>query len=68
MNNKVQTPACLVCGEGSVVYLTDDEYVGYMRWQRGELIQVAMPTVSASVRETIMTGTHPACWDKMFGE
>lgn len=34
------------------------------RWQGGELIQVAMPHLSADDREFIMTGIDN--WDEMF--
>ena len=33
---------------------------------RGPYIQKAMPSVSADVREQILTGTHPACWDALW--
>ena len=38
------------------------------RWQRGILIQNAMPHLTADEREFIMTGTTPDEWDAMFGE
>lgn len=36
------------------------------RWKEGELIQVAMPHLSASQREFIQTGITPEEWDKFF--
>lgn len=36
-------------------------------WRRGELIQVAMPELSADDREFIMTGITPEEW-KALGE
>lgn len=44
------------------VYKADFE-----KWQNGELIQVAMPYLSADDREIIKTGVCPKCWDRMFG-
>ena len=38
------------------------------RWQRGERIQNAMPYLSASDREFIMTGITDDEWDNAFGE
>jgi hypothetical protein len=38
------------------------------RWQRGILIQNAMPHLTADEREFIMTGTTPDEWNQMFGE
>jgi len=35
-------------------------------YNQGELMQVAMPSVSAEDREWLMTGTTPAEWDSMF--
>ena len=37
------------------------------RWERGELIQQAMPAISAEEREFIMTGITPDEWNKVFG-
>jgi hypothetical protein len=38
------------------------------RWQRGCLIQNAMPHLTADEREFIMTGITPDEWDAVFGE
>ena len=37
-------------------------------WQGGELIQNAMPNVSADEREFIKTGITPEEWEETFGE
>jgi len=37
-------------------------------WQGGQLIQEAMPHLSADDREFIKTGITPEEWDKMFDE
>ena len=37
-------------------------------WQEGELIQNAMPNLSADDREFLMTGITPEEWDSTFGE
>ena len=56
---------CPMCGKMNKVevYKADFE-----KWQNGELIQVAMPYLSANEREIIKTGTCSKCWDKLFGE
>ena len=41
--------------------------LGMQAWKRGELIQNAFPTLSADVREFIMSGITPQEWDDMFG-
>jgi hypothetical protein len=38
------------------------------KWQSGELIQNAMPQLSASDREFIKTGITAAEWADMFGD
>ena len=37
-------------------------------WYNGQLIQEAMPHLSADDREFIKTGITPEEWDKMFDE
>jgi len=36
------------------------------RWQEGERIQHAFPTLSADQREFLMTGSTPEEWDAIF--
>jgi hypothetical protein len=36
-------------------------------WQNGELIQNAMPHLSADDREFLMTGCTPEEWEEAFG-
>lgn len=60
-----RTPACIVCGEHSVMLVDSDRLDA---WRRGTLIQEAFPHHPAEVREQLKTGTHSACWDSMFGE
>jgi hypothetical protein len=38
------------------------------RWRYGQLIQNAMPNLSADEREFILTGITPEEWDSVFGE
>ena len=59
----VKTKPCLVCDKYEVLSL-DREAV--TRWQEGENIQSAFPDMKAAEREVLITGTHPACWDKLF--
>ena len=47
------------------ILVTEDQLA---RWQAGELIQNAMPNLSASDREFIMTGITDEEWDQEFGE
>jgi hypothetical protein len=59
----VRTKTCTVCGEYEVWSL-DRELVN--RWQGGENIQDVFPDMNEGDRELLISGTHPACWDKLF--
>ena len=59
----IKTKRCLVCDKYEVWSL-DREAV--TRWQEGENIQDAFPDMKLEDREVLISGTHPACWDKLF--
>ena len=59
----VKTKACTVCGESEFWKL---DRAAVESWQAGEYIQNAFPEMSMEDREILITGTHPACWDKLF--
>jgi hypothetical protein len=59
----VKTKPCCVCNEYEVWSL-DRQLVE--RWQGGENIQRVFPNMSAEEREVLISGIHPACWDKLF--
>lgn len=40
----------------------------YQAWEDGELIQNAMPYLSADEREVLISGTCGPCFEQMFGE
>jgi hypothetical protein len=39
-----------------------------LAWQRGTLIQEAMPNITAVEREFILTGITPEQWNTTFGD
>jgi hypothetical protein len=39
---------------------------GYKAWQSGELVQNALPDLSADDRELLISGTCSTCWDEQF--
>ena len=41
-------------------------HCGWIDWQEGELIQVALPTLTEGERELLISGTCDTCWDRMF--
>lgn len=55
---------CPFCGGGTGVHVNESDY---WDWDDGELAQVAFPYLSASERETLISGICPTCWDGMFG-
>lgn len=61
---EVATPQCFCCGKGGSVWVSDR---GLQAWLSGTHIQVALGDVDAAIREQLMTGMHPACWDATIG-
>lgn len=54
---------CPFCHKKSTVTVPT---AGYCKWINGDLIQNAMPNSCADVREVLITGICPKCWDKTF--
>jgi hypothetical protein len=61
----VETPRCFVCGQTATLEVPA---AGFDAWRAGALIQRALPGLSSPERELLISGTHPACWDRMMGE
>jgi hypothetical protein len=62
---EVTCPPCFLCQKRGTVRVIESQF---RAWQAGELIQRAMPEMTADNREMLITGTHPDCWDAMMGE
>ena len=60
----VETPRCDVCLKTSMIEVREEDYD---RWRSGWYIQAAFPEMRPEDRETLLTGTHPACWDILMG-
>jgi len=56
---------CPFCGKEHVVRVNEK---AYYEWRNGALIQNAMPTLSATEREQLISEICPACQDNLFGE
>ena len=56
---------CVHCGTG---YQIAAPAAGLLAWQQGELIQNALPELSADDRELLISHTCPKCWVEMFPE
>lgn len=59
----LDTPKCFWCEQGGTVVVDPTEYIAYLN---GDHIQDAFRSASADIREQILTGTHPECWEEMF--
>jgi hypothetical protein len=60
----VETKRCQHCGDTGVLAVSKD---GLALRQAGAYVQDAFPELSAPLREQLISGTHPECWDEMFG-
>lgn len=60
----VTTPTCGICGEQGVVEVPA---MGFLEWNFGKLVQEAFPDLDISLREQMISGTHPKCWLEMTG-
>ena len=59
-----ETRPCIVCNEEGHLALPT---AGFRAWRSGAFVQDAFPTMPADKREQLITGTHPACWERLFG-
>ena len=55
---------CPMCGK---LHSVEVNLSAYEKWQNGELIQNAMPNLSATEREQLISGFCPDCQEKIFG-
>ena len=56
---------CPFCGKDHTVEVN---LAWYIEWERGELIQNAMPDLTPTEREQLISGLCPKCQAEMFGE
>lgn len=55
---------CPLCGEKHSVTVNTE---AYMDWLNGDFIQRAMPELSSTEREQLISQVCPTCQDKIFG-
>ena len=60
----VETQKCFVCGDYGQVEVP---MKGFLIRQLGGLIQEAYPDLDLALREQIISGTHPKCWELTYG-
>ena len=58
----MRTQICYICNKGGFVEVSSE---GYTARKKGALIQEAFPELDKSLREQIVSGTHPKCWESM---
>jgi len=65
MLKTTMTIDCVKCKETQSITVGSEDLAN---WHNGDLIQDAMPYLSAGEREVLVSGTCGACFDKMFGD
>jgi len=55
------TKRCVWCGQTGRIGVNAQELYAYLR---GELAQEAFKSLTIELREQIISGTHPECWDR----
>lgn len=63
MKTAYVTRRCPVCYKTGVLMVEESELLHYLQ---GNLVQNSFKTMSASLREQIISGTHPECWESIF--
>ena len=58
----MRTKICFICNRTGFVEVPSE---GYTAHKKGVLIQEAFPELDKSLREQIISGTHPKCWESM---
>lgn len=59
---KIET-TCPKCNNQQEINVDENDYNS---WKSGKLIQNAMPYLTASQREALMTGVCDPCWNELF--
>ena len=67
---KIFTRRCIDCGLTGELDVSAEQQEQYLIWEAGgqrTFIQDGLSLLNADAREQILTGTHPSCWDRLFG-
>jgi hypothetical protein len=59
------TKRCPVCLKTGTIMVDEDELFTYLR---GEYVQTAFKSLTIPLREQIISGVHPACWEQLWGQ
>jgi len=68
-----ETKECPFCLKGGTVEVDEQEIKDYDENKNNDasrlrFVQNALVTASSSVREQVMSGIHPDCWDEFVGD
>ena len=64
MNNVYVDVKCPSCGKITKIEMTNDQYYKYKN--NNDLIQNIFPNLTPQIREMLITGICPDCWNKIF--
>ena len=57
---------CPECGKVIEISMTFEQY---KKWKyKEDLVQNIFPELSKEIREVLISGICPTCWEKMFGK
>lgn len=59
------TRRCPVCYKTGSIAVDEKELFSYLR---GEYVRDAFKSLSVPLREQIISGLHPECWQEAFGQ
>jgi hypothetical protein len=59
------TRRCPVCLKTGTIMVDEDELFTYLR---GEYVQTAFKSLTIPLREQIISGVHPDCWQQLWGQ
>jgi len=65
MKTVYMTKRCPVCLKVGSLVVDEHELFAYLR---GSYVQEAFKTLSIPLREQIISGVHPHCWEELWGE
>lgn len=58
------TKTCIHCGDDIIFLMTQAQYNSWKVHKNN--IQRVFPHLDSSTRESMISGTHPLCWDEIF--
>ena len=65
MKTVYATRKCPVCLKSGTIMVDEHELFAYLR---GEYVGKAFKSLTIPLREQIISGVHPHCWQEMWGE